>query len=593
MRQGWLIILLLISFSISVNGQNFGNSSFLKYGLTQNDLSIDVSHHEFTLTNSPGKAFLLRNVSSEAFGLRTGYLPNHSNSNAETSGELLRLSSPELQSGFSAGYAYTTKKRQQGFLRWNKAIKLKNKAKKIQFSGYSMANVQEFNDSRGLNSWSRQNQNNSIYTSLTNADYNAKNVVSFQSYLLVNTGAVQYGFENPQTTSGYNDNGMLWLSKLNWKRKLSLNHALNSTVTYESFNNDVMPQYETWQDFRASSWFSFSQLKFQISDEIKLQKHKITNELVFADNRQEAAPWANRKFANYQIGLWQTSITHFFKSNITGLKYHHALGVHSDDALIYNPGVKFFHKMKQLKLDFGANQVSRTPALATEFGTFYHVSQENTLTTSQEHIIKIFATTHLAISSLLSLEFKYLQTASNDKWLFDPVQNQLRPQALRYSAFYGKLLRNNQQGSRYMFVYRYITPETASADILAQHFISGNYEYLLKQRALKHIRWFRHYDLFFDLKTSYISKHKLPFWETNQQAIHKGGFFADAHVKVKFGNRYYYYQQNYDKKKINNVVLKLGVNNILNTSNTIQPLSSNEFKPILPRQLFTSITLDF
>lgn len=594
MRQVCLFISLLMSFSYSVSAQNYGNAPFLKYGLSQNDLSLDILYHGFNLTSSPSKSFLLRNLSSEAFSIGTEFQPITDNGKGESSGSSLNIKNPRMPRGYGIGYAFTTHKRQQGHVTWNKEIKLKGKSKKIQFNGYSIASTQDISDIRGITSWERQNKNINGYARLTNANYAAKNKLTFEGYLLLNTADVQYQFENPLSRPGYSDKGQLQMMRVHWKRKMSLNHSLHSEVSFEKFNNNLWHYVHPFQNVLQPTNLRYSRINFRIEDEIKRKKNNIKNVLEVTENRQQLSHREELQTANYSIGLWKTNVTHFLKPNSTGVKYHQGLGVHSDEGMIFNPGIKLFHSAKKLKFDLGANQSSRTPALATEFGTFYNGNNENQVTTKQENVTRLFATTEFKISTILSLEFKFLQTSSNDKWLFDPTQNKLTPQSIKYTSFYGKLARRNYERSSYMFFYRYTTPESSSAEILAQHYASGNYEYHLNRRAVKILNRYKYYDLYLDVKAAYLSKHKLPFMDGTQQALHKGGFFADAHVKLWLGKRYnYYYDYDYGSERLNNVVIRIGVNNLLNTSSTIQPLSANDFKPVLPRQLFTSVTLDF
>jgi hypothetical protein len=586
-----ILSVALVVLTLTVSAQNFGNSALLKYGFTQNDMNVDISFHGFDFSNSPSKWFILRNQQVNQASIGSRNQPVSTNLLEESSGESIYINGVTMLNGYSLGYIHTNNIRNQGHLTWNRSFKPKGKTRKYQITGYAIGSDQQIDDSRNQRSWTRQEQNVSSYLKITNYKYQAKNSLTLDGFIQSNKSDFQRNLLS-QRLNEYRETGDLILGRLNWQRQVSTNHSLNSSLSIESFqfNHDLTIPV----NYRFNHVdLHYRRVKLRVRDEIRFKYNKLANGLSFIDNRQKVTGKSTPLTADYRLALWLTELTHYFNSNKIGIKYKHGLGSHSEDGLVFNPGLKFFHVLKKLKYDLGFNLVSRTPALMTEFSTLYDQSIENQLTVAQEHITQLFGTTQLALSNKFTLEFKYVQTSSRDKWLYNPLQNKITPQRMRYSAFYTKLLKSNHERRSFTLLYRYITPETTSAEILAQHYASGAYEYKIYGREMRLFKRNRYFDFFANLKTAYMSKYQLPFREDGKRAIHRDAFFGDAHFKFRIGSRYGYYYEDHKPVKIENIILVLGITNFLNTSASVQPFSANDFRPVLPRQVFTGITLEF
>jgi len=587
MRVSVLYTGLLLLCSWSVEAQNFGNSSLLKYGLTANQNAVDVQFQGFDLTNSASKNFFLKHASTNAFALGSAFKPLVELGAAESSGESISMNSPKMSSGISLGLERTNKERHQGFLTLNTRILIK-KSPKLRLNGYVISGNQTYKDDRGNSAWKRTDRNTNAYANLSTYNYNSKNRMSIEGLWIRNRGSVSERLEIQQTDNSQMD-GDLLMVKLKWHRKFSLNHTLTSEAVSEKFTLNAMQMRALTGDMMLN----VTKSRFQIWDEIKRRKNKYVNKMVLADNRQSiTSRLTTIGNANYTIGMWQTQVTHFVKPNTLGVSYTHNLGYHSASGMVFNPGLKFIKNLHRLKFDIGLRQFSRTPSLVTEFGTFYNDKMASNVTARQEKTTKIFASSKFEFLSNTFLVFKYIQTSSNNKWLYNPLSNTLSQQKIKYSAFYLKMFRGYNRRSRFMLLYRNITPETNSANIFAQHLISGDVEYRIFNQSKRVFKRYRQYHFSVDLKSMYMSQHRLPFNHNGVQAIHKGGAFADSHLKLRIGRNQSYYRNSLKPIRLRSTIIRLGVNNVLNTGATIQPIEANNFKPILPRQVYSSITLE-
>lgn len=588
-KKGCLFFFSLIIANACFS-QNFGNSPYLKYGFTPNDLSMDVLVNGFTLSNSPSKAFVLRNYNSTGFAVSSFFRPIDINTNGESSGESIGLGYVSIPQKVSIGYRHSTHRQDQVHTTWNGVAFKKSEKMRVRVSGYLFAGNQTFDANENSNGWSRFDETLNGFISLSRFNTSAKNNLKFEGTTILNnahTNTGRFWFRN-------NFKGGFYLGRLVWSRRLSANHTISGNIQGERFSN----RYGIFQKW-ANNWpntMDFAQVRLSLFDAISMKRKRIENGLVLTDNQTKwnlnAADMHNR----YQLAVINSTVTHFFKPNVIGIKYNHSAGYHSYDGALFNPGIKFFHKLKSFNYDVGFIQTSRTPALSTEFGTFTTFSADTTqFNLAQETYRKLFATTKFEISSMFNIEFKYVLTSSPNKWMFDPVLKTLKPTEIQYTSMYAKIARDGSRNSKYEILYRYNRPESRSAEILPSHFVSGKYEYRLDRKTMRLFKRYRRYDLTFDINGTYLSSHQLPFMNENAQAVHKGGFFADSHLKLRVSRQDYdyYYNQENKAKTVEHVVLQLGVSNILNTQSTIQPEIANNFKPIMPRQITTSLILEF
>lgn len=591
-RRGYVVCLFLF-LSYQGYGQNFGNASYLKYGFTENELQTDIHVNGFTLTNSPSKAFLLRQYNSNAFAVGSTYKPIDFNVNGESSGESIQLGHVNMPTKFSVGYRHISRRQDQVHTTWNSVVFKKKETMKFRVSGHVFVGNQEFQDDCDGFNWSRNENTLNGYVSISNFNHSAKNRISFQAMTIMNRAESDALPRYLHLRKNRYD-GNLHLGKFTWSRKLSANHNVNATVSAEQFLQQGSMIFWQGQTFLKSET-DYTQLRLTVTDVIMLKKKKVENSLVITNNQIDWNVGGIQRDNRYQLAVLNSSLTHYFKSNVFGVRYDQSAGIHSRDGGVFNPGIKFFHKLQGLKYDVGFIQKSRTPSLSSDFITFTTVTPDsNDYNISQEQYRKWYTSAKFEVSRLFNMEFKYVLTESPNKWLFHPVSKMLGQNAFRYSSIYAKISQYQYNRTRYQFVYRYIIPETKTAEILADHFIHGKIDYRLHRRSMRLFNKYRTFDFSCDLNAIYLSNHHLPFMDGEVQASHDGGFFADAHLKLKVSrtDRYYYYDRDYDKKRIQNVVLQLGVTNMLNTRSTLQPLTGNHFKPILPRQISTSLIIE-
>ena len=184
-RRGYVVCLFLF-LSYQGYGQNFGNASYLKYGFTENELQTDIHVNGFTLTNSPGKAFLLRQYNSNAFAVGSTYKPIDFNVNGESSGESIQLGHVNMPTKFSVGYRHISRRQDQVHTTWNSVVFKKKETMKFRVSGHVFVGNQEFQDDRDGFNWSRNENTLNGYVSISNFNHSAKNRISFQAMTILN-----------------------------------------------------------------------------------------------------------------------------------------------------------------------------------------------------------------------------------------------------------------------------------------------------------------------------------------------------------------------------------------------------------------------
>ena len=437
---------LLIFIGQGVQAQNLGNSSFLKYGFTANQNASDVTFHGFQLTNSASKMFVLKHLPTNTFASGASFMPVTDFGAAESSGEIVKVNSPKMPSGISLGFERTGNDRHQGFLTFNSRIKIK-KAPKLRLNGYVIYGNQSFEDDRTTSAWKRNDKNTNAYAKLSSHDYNAKHRFSLEGLWVKNRGTITERFETQKVDDSEIDGDVL-MAKLKWLLKHSVNHTLITELISENFTLDGRQTLALSDD----KTLRVTNTKLQVLGEIKRQKTKFRNTILFADNQQfVSSRGATNDKVNYTLGMWQTQVNHLTKPNGLGLSYSHNVGYHSTSGMIFNPGVKFFKNVHNFKFDVGLKQVSRTPSLITEFSTFFNDEIADNVTSRQEKLTKIFASSKFEFASTMFIVFKYVQTSSNNKWLYDLETNTLNQQKIKYSTFYLKLYKNFNRRSRFMF----------------------------------------------------------------------------------------------------------------------------------------------
>lgn len=581
--------------SLYCQGQHFGNSNFLKYSLTPYDLSADVQVHSFILSNSPSKSFVLRNFNSSDFNLGTTFKPIDVQSNGESSGESIRLSPTTTPKGYSIGYRYTSHVQHQLHATWNKTLFKDDEKKKTQVYGYVFGGDQTITDKRLGSKYERSDQGLNAFLSLSNGAYNSKNRYRFESLTMLNNARSNFNvrflhFNNHRL------NGQLFLNKFMWDRKFSANHSMSTALQYEDFNYTIDNEFWQGQLFPLSRT-GYSQWRLSVKDNIVFKKSRVENTLMVNHNELNWKLNSNDLSQSYQLALLSSEYTRFFKNSRSGLEYNQRFGYASNDGIIYNPGIKFFQELDGLKYDLGFLQQSRNPALAEELATFYN-STPNALPiqVTQEVYRKVFATTKFDINRWFNMEFKYIYTNSPNKWLFNPTLGKVEQGDFNYTSFYAKLFKTQYQRFSYLLLYKHTIAETTSAEVMPKHQITGNCSYKFDKQSFRLFKRYRYIDFSFDLNANYLSAHQLPFMDEAIQAEHEGGVFADTYFKLTLlsqGRYSYTYYETYDTKGIDKVELRFGVNNLLNTRATLQPLAANEYKPIVQRQMSAGLTLSF
>ncbi|MFT5724027.1 MAG: hypothetical protein ACI9JN_001144 [Bacteroidia bacterium] len=585
MRVNFLICGLLVS--ALTYGQHFGNAPNLKYGISETNLYADVSIYGFTLSNSPSKRFLLQNLSNFNFSSPTSFNTISRIIPVESSGEGIKLGQYMTSNKLSVGGSYLTKERNEAHATWNTLIFKKKTDNRLRLTGMVIRSSQSAQDNREGMKWVSDKQNFNGYLKLSNYQYNAKNSFSWENFVVLNSNNFRLAPEGLDAPWLQNERGSVAMSKVNWTRRISENHIMIGEIGTELFKSE--------ENAPQSATTDFKRFNISVRDIMNFRKNKLNNTLSVSSNDASMQHTWGQQINRYQLTMWQSSIVHFLKPKVMGFKYNHGIGYHSNAGFILNPGLKFFHNRKSLKYDVGFLQTSRTPALLSEFQTHFRTTLSPSVVSNpnQETIRKVYGTAHFQIYSLLSLEFKYINTFSKDKWLFDPIANRLKQAKWAHSSVYAKLARNNQIRSKYHILYRYTMPETKSAEVLPQHLVSASYEYKIHRRTV-HLKSFRRLmDFSVHVTGSYVSEQQLPYLDDGHQAIQEDGVFVDSHLLLTLKKRAYYYQQDHKIKYLEEIKFRMGVNNVLDTSTAIQPQTANPFKPFFSRQLYVGISLGF
>ncbi len=579
-----VVSLLICVSSGNVTAQDYGNSFYLKYGFTENDLVKDVELFGMLVTHSLSKPFLLKHLSSYNFSTPTAINPSLSMATAnvgESAGEKLSFTYPSLQTGLSFGTNLMTPNKKQGFVAWSHSQKNVGFFKDVRMTATVAAKDQDYRFEEKSNSLVTRSKGVNANIVLQNNAFSKRNSFVFRSSLITDQTSNRWGGLNNTVTQLDGQSGYVSISSLSYTRKLSANHFLTLSGQSEIFEGT-----DTFQS--SSNQKTFNRLLLKIKDEMRFKKARIINEIHFAQNKTEIKHFEMNQNMNHDVLLWVASYLRKNPSKNYGFSYHHQLGNQSNEGMVYNPAFRFFQRFNTVLYDVGFRQTSRTPSLYSEFQSFQLQTPLSILgTLSQEVYRKAFISVKRGTNYGPTMELKFQYNQSPNKWLFSDELNKLHQTELRYSQLFIKYTRRFTQRHNLNLTYQFTLGETNSADILPAHWVHGTYKYESNERSIRIKKKYKTFNVDFRSDFGYLSEYKLPFSDVNVQATSKEGLYLDLYAIWVFNKQYRYKSKG--NSKLQSISVTTGVSNVFNSGTNSLPFTTNAIRPTLPRQLFLGL----